>query len=157
MKKRLCIIWRCVFLATLLFLVGNDGLAQQVAADQTHKVDEFSGAGWESAMAHLDSFVVELQNNPNEVGVVMVYGGNHRRRGEAKAWSACIKDYLTKRRGIPANRLIMIDGGYRQTLTVELWRTADRKFLPSPSAQIKLKSVRFTKGKIGPWRKMCAL
>jgi hypothetical protein len=141
----------CIFVAAPGF-----SLTQQVAVDYNHKFDEFNGANWENAMSRLDNFALEMGNDSNEIGVVIVYGGSHGRRGEAKAWSACVKEYLTNRRGIPASRLIMMDGGYRRSLTVELWGTADRKYVPNPTAQIEIKNVRFSKGKIGHWRKMCA-
>ena len=129
--------------------------AHRVFVDYSHKVDEFSGVNWESAMAHLDNFALSLNDNPNEVGVIIVYGGQHRRRGEASAWSACIRDYLVNRRGISADRLVIVDGGYRQSPTVELWGAADRRYVPKPSQQLRSKDVRFMKGQIGHWRRMC--
>jgi hypothetical protein len=106
-------------------------------------------------MAHLDGFAISLNDNPNQLGFIIVYGGNQRLRGEAKAWSACVKDYLVKRRSITSDRLIILDGGYRRSLTVELWETTDRKDVPTPSQQIPRKDVKFKKGKIGHWRRMC--
>lgn len=108
-------------------------------------------------MAHLDNFAVSLANKPNDIGVIIVYGGSRGRRGEARGWSACIKDYLINRRRFEAGRLIVRDGGYRQLLTAELWEATDKNHVPAPSGQIKLKNVRFRKGTIGRWRKMCAL
>ncbi|MGI9068961.1 MAG: hypothetical protein ACR2HX_21475 [Pyrinomonadaceae bacterium] len=121
--------------------------AQQVVVDYNSKFDEFSGSGWESAMARLDHFAIDLRNNPHMIGVLIVYGGKRSRRGEARAWSACLKDYLVGRRGIEANRIVMVDGGYREDLTVELWETADRKHIPKPQPGVKSKDVRFRKGK----------
>jgi len=157
MKKISLTIWRCALVGALMCLVGTAGRARDVAANAPHKVDEFTGANWESAMAHLDNFTLEMNNNPAEVGVIIVYGGSHEKRGEARAWSACIKDYLIKRRSIATERLIVIDGGYRKTLTAELWGAVDKTHLPAPSGQISLRDVRFKKGKIGPWRRMCSL
>lgn len=106
-------------------------------------------------MAHLDGFAISLNDNPNQLGVIIVYGGNQRLRGEAKAWSACVNDYLVKRRNMSSDRLIILDGGYRKSLTVELWETTDRKDVPTPSQQIARKDVKLKKGKIGHWRRMC--
>lgn len=151
--------FRAVKSYTLLLILGlltsQVVAAQQVSVDHWHKFDEFYGVNWESAMAHLDGFALGLNNNPSEVGAIIIYGGQHRRRGEASAWSACVKDYLVNRRGISADKLVMVDGGYRQSPTVELWGTADRRYIPTPSQQLRPKDVRFTKGQVGRWRRMC--
>jgi hypothetical protein len=155
MKKSFPLIKSFALSIALGLLAFHLGAAQQVFVDYSHRFDEFYGANWESTMAHLDNFAISLNDNSNQLGVIIVYGGNQRLRGEAKAWSACVKDYLVNRRSVSASRLIMIDGGYRKELTVELWGTADRRYAPAPSQQIPLKDVKFKKGKIGRWRRMC--
>jgi hypothetical protein len=139
--------------ATLL--VFQVAAAQQPSGDQARKFDEFNSANWENAMAHLDGFALTLNNNPNELGVLIIYGGQNHPRGESKAWSACVKDYLVNRRSINGGRLIMKDGGYRKSLTVELWGIADRKYVPTPSPEISPKHVKFRNGRIRYWRRMC--
>jgi hypothetical protein len=122
--------------------------AQEIASENPSKFDEFHFSNWESAMSHLDGFALNLQNNPQMNGVVIVYGAQLSRRGEARAWSACLKSYLISRRGIEPDRVVMINGGYRKDLTVELWVTADKKHLPNPEPHVKPKDVRFKKGKV---------
>src|SRR6266850_1591255 len=39
--------------------------AQERVVDYSNKFDEFSGSNWESAMAHLDAFALDMQNNPH--------------------------------------------------------------------------------------------
>jgi hypothetical protein len=75
-------LWALAVLLTLL--VFDIGAAQQIAVDYSHKFDEFYGASWESAMAHIDAFALSLSDSPNEISVIIVCGGNHRLRGEAK-------------------------------------------------------------------------
>jgi hypothetical protein len=43
------------------------------------------------------------------------------RAGEAEARAARAKEYLVKVRGIDARRIVTIDGGHREDLTVELY------------------------------------
>jgi hypothetical protein len=155
MKKSFPLIKSFALSIALALLAFHVGAAQPVFVDDSHKFDEFYGPNWESAMAHLDGFTISLNDNPNQLGVIIVYGGNQRLRGEAKAWSACVKDYLVKRRSITSDRLIILDGGYRKSLTIELWETTDRKDVPTPSQQIARKDVKFKNGKIGHWRRMC--
>jgi hypothetical protein len=140
----------------LCFTANSAMIVSGVAADDVRKVDEFTGPGWESAMAHLDNFAAEMGNNPNATAVVMVYGRSHGKRGEARAWLACIKDYLVKRREMPAERLIMIDAGYRTELTAGLFLTNDRKHLPAKSGQIEPRHVKLQPGKVSDWRRMCS-
>jgi hypothetical protein len=138
---------KALVLSLGLVLVVDNVVTARQSVDDTRKLAEFYGPNWESAMARLDNFAVELQANPNAVGVLIVYGGQLGRRGEARAWSACIRSYLVDRRGIAANRIVMVNGGYRKTLTVEMWETTDRNHMPNPQPHIKPRDVRFKKGK----------
>jgi hypothetical protein len=157
MKKSFEPVKFCALAMVVTLLAFHAEVAQQTSVDYSHKFNQFYGAGWENAMAHLDAFALSLNNSPNELGVVIVYGGNHGRRGEAKAWSACVKDYLVNRRSIDASKLIMIEGGYRRSLTVELWGAADPKHVPTASPEISAKHVKFKSGRMRPWRRMCNL
>jgi hypothetical protein len=145
MKRNLQIIKILVLCGSVLG-VGRMVKAQHI--DDMRKFDEFYGSNWESAMARLDDFALEMRNNPQTIGVLIVYGAQRSRRGEARAWRDCLKNYLVSRRGIESNRIAMINGGYREDLTVELWETGDRKHIPNPQPQVKPKDVRFTKGKV---------
>jgi len=120
------------------------------------KLDEFTRAGWEDAMVRLDNFVLHLRDTPSAVGVIIVYAGQDRRRGEARAWSSCIRDYLKKRRDLEANKLVMVQGGYRQKLTAELWILPDGTNLPKPTPEIKPRQVRFKGRSITTWRSLCS-
>lgn len=147
MKKNL---WIITILALCVSVLGVRSMveAQQVIIDYSSKFDEFYGSDWESAMGHLDNFAIDMRSNPHMIGVLIVYGGKRNRRGEARAWSACLKEYLVSRRGIEASRIVMVSGGYREDLTVALWETADRKHIPNPELHVKPKDVRFKKGKV---------
>ena len=96
----------------------------------------------------INSSKFELTNNPHMTGVLIVYGGQQSRRGEPGAWSSCLRSYLVSQRGIESKRIVMINGGYRAALSVELWETADRKQMPNPTPHVKPKDVRFGKGKV---------
>lgn len=144
-----------VFL-TLLAAVGPIGTAKN-GQDGPRKFDEFTGPDWEGAMARLDNFAVNLQNDPAAVGVVFVYGGQRRRRGEAQAWFSCLKDYLLKRRGMAPSRVTFLQGGYRENLTTELWIAPSKQQMPTPTATIKPAAVKFAGRRITKWRSLCNL
>ena len=137
-------------ITVLILCVSVMAINRVVEAQQINssKFDEFSGSNWEDAMTRLDNFALELTNNPHMTGVLIVYGGQQSRRGEPGAWSSCLRSYLVSRRGIESKRIVMINGGYRAALSVELWETADRKQMPNPTPHVKPKDVRFGKGKV---------
>ena len=139
-------------------LVVASGIALARTNDQDpKKVDEFTGANWESAMARLDSFAVRLQNEPHAVGVLFVYAGQNRRRGEADAFTRCMKDYLVMRRKVDVNRLVFVSGGYRNNLSIEFWIASAKTQIPKPTSTIEPTSVRFKGKRISNWRSLCSI
>ena len=148
---------KTLLIGMALILALSSAAKAQRGTEGTRLFDSFGGANWEDSMARLDSFAIQLQNEPNATGAIIVYGGQGRRRGEPEAWSNCIRDYLINRRGISANRIVMINGGYRNSLTAETWLTLSTGDKPTvtPSPTIKDKDVRFSKGKIKRWRSLC--
>jgi hypothetical protein len=94
------------------------------------KVDEYGNIKFEDEKARLDNYAIELQNDPEFVGYIVGYGGRRSRRGEASRRTERAKRYVVTVRGIDASRLLTIDGGYREELTVEL--KIRHKTLPPP-------------------------
>jgi hypothetical protein len=83
--------------------------------------DEYGNVTWENEQARLDNFAIELQNDPTAQGYLVCYGGRKGRTGEAQRRCDRAKDYLVTTRGITADRIVTVDGGFREDLTVELW------------------------------------
>jgi hypothetical protein len=138
---------------SVVLLVCTAALAS--SDTRSRKFDEFSGANWEDAMARLDNFYIALKNEPSSIGVFILYGGRRSRRNEAQAWGHCLKDYIVNRRGINANRIVIVNGGYRDSLTVEVWQSVSKKYIPTPTPAVDERDVRFRKGKIRRWRSLC--
>ena len=84
------------------------------------KVDEYGDLRWGDERARLDNFAIEVLNGPEFVGYIVGYGGRRSRRGEALRRAERAKKYLTAVRGVPPERVVTVDGGYREGLTVEL-------------------------------------
>jgi hypothetical protein len=144
----------CLILA--LVVVMNVAFMRGRASDDTaQKLDEFSGTNWEDAMAHLDNFALKLQTDASAIGVMVVYGGQHRRRFEPDAWAKCLQDYLVNRRGIDATRLIVTQGGYRENVMTELWEAPDKNHLPKVKSTIKPSDVKFTGADVTRWQAFC--
>ena len=113
---------------------------------QVHdKIDEYGNIKYEDEKARLDNFGIEVQNWPEAVGYIVGYGGRRSRRGEASRRIERAKRYLVTVRGIPAARLVTIDGGYREELTVEL-RIRPKAFAPpEPGPTVDPSEVVFIK------------
>jgi hypothetical protein len=100
--------------------------------DPNDKVDEYADISFGDEKARLDNYAIELLNWPESVGYIVGYGGRRSRRGEAARRIERAKRYLVTARAVPAERVVTIDGGYREDLTVELrLRTKD---MPPPEA-----------------------
>ena len=71
--------------------------------------------------ARLDNFAIQLQNEPNAKGYVVVYGGIKANSAEKQKRIRRASDYLINTRGISADRLVTMEGGTRDVTTTELW------------------------------------
>ncbi|MDT4896304.1 MAG: hypothetical protein QOH25_1381 [Acidobacteriota bacterium] len=71
--------------------------------------------------ARLDNFAIQLQNDPNAKGYVVVYGGTKAKAGEKQKRVKRAYDYLVNTRGISADRIVTMEGGVRDVTTTELW------------------------------------
>jgi len=83
--------------------------------------DQYFTSMWDRSQARLDNFAVSLQEKSDFKGHVITYAGKRACRGEASAYANRIKNYLVNERGIGAKRLKVIDGGYREEFTTDLF------------------------------------
>jgi hypothetical protein len=157
MKTKLLLVFACFFVFT----------ATAFAQQEARNFDEMGQVNCEDAKARLDNWAIELQNNPNTKGYIIFYGGKSYRNyvynkkakqyigvmlspkhGEAKARIAPWKPYLTINRGIDSSRIEVIDGGYREEPTTELWIVPTGAKPPTPKPTLTEKEIRFRKGRI---------
>jgi hypothetical protein len=85
------------------------------------KFDEYSDIPFEDEKPRLENLAINLQREPQMKGYIIVYAGRRARAGEAKARAARAKNYLVNELSVEAERIITIDGGYREKLEVELY------------------------------------
>lgn len=107
------------------------------------EIDEFGETNCEQELGILDNLSVGLQAEPLAQGYIIVYGGKRGKRNEAKARAARMKAYLVQTRGLSTNRIFIIDGGFRETISTELWLIEKGKNLPVPTPTVNRKEVRF--------------
>ena len=110
---------------------------------EPHPIDYYGNIRFNDEKARLDNYAIELQNSLNFNGYIDCYGGRVGRRGEARARCERAKRYLTGHRGIAPDRIVLIDGGFRESLNVGLWiLPPGTKFTPVPT--VDPAEVRFT-------------
>jgi hypothetical protein len=88
---------------------------------RARKLDEYGVIRTGDEKLRLDSFTVELQNDPTAQGYLICYGGRRGRAGAARRRCERARTYLISTRGIQASRVVTVDGGLRDVLTLELW------------------------------------
>jgi hypothetical protein len=131
------------------------------APPEARKFDEFGDIYCDDEKARLDNFANELQNNPDVQGYIIFYGGKRHqypygnssrlalpRRGEAEARASRLKPYIHDTRGIDPNRIVVVNGGYRDQWAAELWIVPKGANPPTPTPTVKPQEIRFRRGRI---------
>ena len=129
------------------------------ASSEPIKFDEFGDICCGYEKAKLDAFSVELMNNPEAQGYIIFYGGrryptcyNPRpripRRREAQARADRMMPYLINQRGFDEGRIVMINGGYRESWMAELWIVPKDATPPVPTPTLRPNQIRFRKGRV---------
>lgn len=106
------------------------------------KFDEFGNINCEYELAKLDGLTIELQNDPTSTAYIIIYGGKSGKKHGAKARIARMFHYLTKSRGVEAWRVYMKDGGYRDTLSGEIWTLRPGDNDPTATPTVSAKNVK---------------
>jgi hypothetical protein len=83
--------------------------------------DECNKCTFDDQKARLDNLAVELQNDPTTRAYVIAYGGRMSPVGQVEKLMNRARDYIVTQRGIDASRLSIVNGGYREEDSVELW------------------------------------
>ena len=110
----------------------------------SRKFDEYGNIRFNDEKARLDNYAIELQNEPGSQGYIIAYGGRRGTAGEALARGERAKNYLVNTRGIDAGRLTVVDGGYREDLTVELWIRPTGATEPTASPTVEATKYRLS-------------
>lgn len=85
------------------------------------KFDEYGDIAFNDEKARLENFAIQLRNEPEALGYILMYAGKRAHANEAKTRLERAKNHVVNELGINAERIVTIDGGYREDLTVELW------------------------------------
>ena len=123
-----------------------------------HKVDEFGDIYSGDMKARLDNFAVSLLADPTIQGYFIYYGGRFYgkyggpkrlgRRGEIEARANWLRDYMLNQRGFNPNRIVMVNGGFREEWTVQLWLVPREGKAPVLTPTVQPEEIEFMKEKV---------
>jgi hypothetical protein len=106
------------------------------------KVDEYDNLPSKEENIRLDKYVIELQTEPRAQGYIIAYGGRTSRAGEAQKAADKARNYIVKKNGIEASRVVTVVTGYREQLTVELWIVPPGAPPPKPTPTVDRNEVK---------------
>ena len=103
--------------------------------------DECNNCTFDDQKARLDNLAVELQNDPSTRGYILAYGGRMSPLGQVEKLMSRARDYLVTQRGIDASRLVVVNGGFREEDSVELWIVPSGAAAPQPTPTVQAGEV----------------
>lgn len=103
--------------------------------------DECNNCTFDDQKARLDNLAVELQNDPSTRGYILAYGGRMSPIGQVEKLMSRAREYLVTQRGIDASRLVVVNGGFREEDSVELWVVPSGAAAPQPTPTVQAGEV----------------
>src|SRR5215213_1314460 len=104
--------------------------------------DECNNCTFDDQKARLDNLAVELQNDPTTRAYVIAYGGRMSPVGQVEKLMNRAREYMVTQRGIDASRLSVVNGGYREEDSVELWIVPSGAAVPQATPTVQAGEVK---------------
>jgi len=109
--------------------------------------DQFPSVAFDDDKARFDNLAIELQNAPDATAYLIFYAGRTSRIGQADALGRRSANYLIELRGVDSRRLVIINGGYRETDFIEIWVCPPGAKAPTPSPTVQPEDAQPTRGR----------
>jgi hypothetical protein len=93
----------------------------QTSNATARKFDEFGDIQASDLIARLDNLAVTLSYEAQSKAFIIVYRTRRDLRGLSNRYAHRMKSYLITSRGLPAERIVTVDGGVASCLSQELW------------------------------------
>jgi hypothetical protein len=112
----------CFVLASVpSFSVREESVAVAAPDITWVKFDEYSNIRFAEEKRRLNDFVTQLRGQRTATAYIVGHAGRRSCKGEAQARAERAKKYLIRSGGIEASRIRMIDAGYWEEWTIELY------------------------------------
>jgi hypothetical protein len=109
----------------------------QSQRNTARKFDEFADIQESDLKARLDNFAIHVQSEQGTKGFILVYRSRRDLPGLSHSLAVHMKDYLVATRGLPKDRIVVVDGGVATCLVQELW-IVPRGAAPTPRSDAKI-------------------
>ena len=113
--------------------------------DQPVRFDEWNDLRFSDEKARLDNVSIVWRTQSKNIIYLVVYAGERACVGEAKARGIRAKNYLMKR-NVPANKIVWLDGGWRNEVTTTVWIWPREVGKPATQSDLEASEVTFEKG-----------
>jgi len=100
--------------------------------------DECNSCSNNDQKARLDNLGVELQNDPSTRAYIIAYSGRMSALGQVEKLMSRAREYLVSHRGIDASRLTVVNGGFREEDSVELWLVPSGAAAPQATPTVQM-------------------
>jgi hypothetical protein len=92
---------------------------RECAIESFHIFDQYGNISFEDEKARLDNYVFQMKSLLDR-GALVVVGENRAVRNGLLKRAERAKRYLVQKHGVEAERLLIVDGGYRASSAIEL-------------------------------------
>jgi len=114
-------VFRKMLLVISVLLVLYSVTLAQTSRESARKFDEFGDIDASYEIARLDNFAIAVQQQPGSKAFLIVYRTRRDLPGLNNRYAHWMRSYLLYSRGLPAERVVIVDGGVTTCLWQELW------------------------------------
>lgn len=104
--------------------------------------DECNNCTFDDQKARLDNLAVELQNDPSTTAYIIAYGGRYSPLGQVEMLMKRARSYMVEQRKIDNARLVIVNGGFREGDSVELWLVPSGAAAPRATPTVQAGEVK---------------
>ena len=104
--------------------------------------DQYSVVSLDEERQHLDRFAQQLKAGPVEsIAYLVSYAGRRSCLNESEWRAKRAAQYLVTTHGIPASRVVTVEGGFKENWTIELYTQPRRDCGPLPNPTLTISQV----------------
>ena len=124
-----------------------------VKEPSSRKIEEYGDIRFEDERNYLDVLAQRLRHDPGIRPWIIAYVGRFAYQNEAVERAERAKQYLVEKQSIEPRRIVVVDGGFREVRSVELWLEEPGALNePLATPTLKREEVKIQEGKRNPRR-----